>query len=347
MKSMMKRMVAILLCTFLMVSVLSVSAFAISAKPYKGIQYKQYTYLGDSIPFGYGLVSKEVQHDPFSVGLRVEDSYPDLVADVLETNNKKLKVQPGASSGSRVCDYRILLERGLKVKDPYNVKDDWYGNRHPERTVKLREMGPEIVKWLSGSDLVTFQCGLNDITACLINAAYATGVVDLNAIQSLDGLQDVVNYLAFAFGNLQNDPVIIDNFLTVFAQEVAQLRQNIRVVMKELDQIAPDDADILVVGYHKAVQGIRVIPGTDRSFLFDVVDEVLMSFNSYYKTVAKQYDNIYYVDAPDADVVYPEGTTVFEWLSDTSFILAGVHPSAKGHQYIAKQVLKKLKEINA
>lgn len=347
MKTVWKRMLAVLLCTFLMVSALSVSAFAISAKPYKGIQYKKYTYLGDSIPFGYGLVSQEESSDPFSVGNRVKGSYTDLVGDVLQKNNKKTIVQPAASSGSRVCDYRILFERGLGYQDPYDRENDWYGMRKPERTVRLRAMGPEVVKWLSDSDLVTFQCGLNDITACLINAAYATGVIDLDKLQSLDGLQDVINYLAFAFGNLKNDPVIIDNFLTVFAKEVAELRKNIRVVMKELTEIAPEDADILVVGYHKAVQGIRVIPGTDRSFLFDVVDEVLMSFNSYYKTVSKQYGNVYFVDAPDADVVYPKGTTVFEWLSDTSFILMGVHPSAKGHQYIAKQVLKKLKEINA
>lgn len=347
MKRMMKRITAILLCTFLMVSALSISAFAISAKPYKGIQYKKYTYLGDSIPFGYGLVSQEASSDPFSVGIRVEDSYPDLVGDVLQKNNKKTIVQPAASSGSRVCDYRILFERGMGYKNPYDRENDWYGMRKPERTIRLRAMGPEMCKWLSDSDLVTFQCGLNDITACLINAAYATGVIDLDAIQSLDGLQDVVNYLAFAFGNLQNDPVIIDNFLTVFAREVVELRKNIRVVMKELVELAPDDADILVVGYHKAVQGIRVIPGTDRSFLFDVVDEVLMSFNSYYRTVSKQYDNVYYVDAPDAAVVYPKGTTVVEWLNDTSFILRGVHPSAKGHQYIARQVLNKLKEINA
>lgn len=347
MKRFVKTILSVALCVLLIGSTLGISAFAAKPKTTNTPAYNKYTYLGDSIPFGYGLVSQEASSDPFSVGVRVEGSYTDLVGDALQKTNKKMVVQPAASSGSRVCDYRILFERGLGYKNPYDRENDWYGMRKPERTIRLRAMGPEIVKWLSDSDLITFQCGLNDITACLINAAYATGVIDLDAIQSLDGLQDVLGYLAFAFGNLKNDPVIVDNFLTVFAQEVVELRRNIRVVMKELVAIAPEDADILVVGYHKAVQGIRVIPGTDRSFLFDVVDEVLMSFNSYYKTVSKQYGNVYYVDAPDADVVYPKGTTVFEWLSDTSFVLMGVHPSAKGHQYIAKQVLKKLKEINA
>lgn len=346
MKHFRKTIIALTLSTLLIFSTLGV-AFAATPKTNKALNYQKYTYLGDSIPFGYGLVSQEASSDPFSVGVRVEGSYPDLVGDTLQKYHKKTIVQPAASSGSRVCDYRILFERGLGYKNPYDRENDWYGMRKPERTVRLRSMGPEICKWLSDSDLVTFQCGLNDITACLINAAYATGIIDLDAIQSLDGLQDVINYLTFALGNLQNDPVIIDNFVTVFAKEVAELRQNIRIVMKELVEITPDDADILVVGYHKAVQGIRVIPGTDRSFLFDLVDEVLMSFNNYYKTVSKKYDNVYFVDAPDAAVVYPKGTTVFEWLSDTSFILMGVHPSAKGHQYIARQVLNKLKEINA
>lgn len=347
MKRTLKTITSIAMTVLLILSTLGIGAVAKTPNAHGNLNYKKYTYLGDSIPFGYGLVSQEASSDPFSVGIRVKGSYPDLVGDVLQKNNKKTIVQPAASSGSRVCDYRILLERGLGYKNPYDRANDWYGMRKPERTVRLRAMGPEIVKWLSDSDLVTFQCGLNDITACLINAAYATGIIDLDKLQSLDGLQDVLNYLAFALGNLQNDPVIVDNFLQVFAKEVVELRQNIRIVMKELVQIAPKDADILVVGYHKAVQGIRVIPGTDRSLLFDVVDEVLMSFNSYYKTVAKQYGNVYYVDAPDAAVVYPKGTTVFEWLSDTSFVLMGVHPSAKGHKYIAKQVISKLDEINS
>lgn len=346
MKRTLKTLTSIALVVLMVLSTLSISAFAATSNEHKNLKYKKYTYLGDSIPFGYGLVSQEASSDPFSVGVRVQGSYTDLVGDVLEASNHT-KVQPAASSGSRVCDYRILFERGLGYKNPYDRVNDWYGMRKPERTIRLRAMGPDIVKWLSDSDLVTFQCGLNDITACLINAAYATGIVDLDALQSIDGLQDVLNYLVFAFDNLKNDPIIVDNFLTVFAQEVAELRRNIRIVMKELVQIAPENADILVVGYHKAVQGIRVIPGTDRSFLFDVVDEVLMSFNSYYRTVSKKYGNVYYVDAPDAEVVYPKGTTVFEWLSDTSFILMGVHPSAKGHKYIAKQVINKLDEINS
>ena len=213
MKRTLKLVTSLCLSVLLILSTLGMSAFAATPKAHKNLQYKKYCYLGDSIPFGYGLVSQAESSDPFSVGVRVKNSYPDLVGDVLEAS-AKTKVQPAASSGSRVCDYRILFERGLGYKNPYDRQNDWYGMRKPERTVRLRAMGPEICKWLSDADLVTFQCGLNDITACLINAAYATGIIDLDAIQSLDGLNDVLNYLAFALGNLQKDPVIVDNFLT-------------------------------------------------------------------------------------------------------------------------------------
>lgn len=346
MKRISKLLIACILCAIMALGSLA-SAFAISAKPYKDVKYNYYTYLGDSIPFGYGLASQEVSSDPYSIGVRVDGCYPDLVAKVLQKNNKKVVIQPAACSGSRVCDYRIIFERGMGYENPYDCDYDWYDQRKPERTERLRSMGPDVCKWLAESDLVTFQCGLNDITSCLVRAAYATGIIDINAIQSLDSFEDVLGYLSFAFGNLKNDPVIIDNFVTTFAKELVQLRQNMRAVVRELEEAAPKDADLLIVGYNKAVQGLRVIPGTDRSFLFDLVDEVLMSFNSYYKTLTKQYDNMYFVDAPDAPVFFPEGTTVFDMLKDTDNLLLGVHPSEKGHQYIAKKVLNKLEEINS
>ena len=326
---------------------LGVSAFAISAKPYKNLKYDDYTYLGDSIPFGYGLASQEVSSDPFSVGYRVEGSYTDLVGDVLEANNPKIHVQPAASSGSRLCDYRILLERGMGVKDPYERTDDWYGNRKPERTARLRTMGPEIVNWIQKSDLITLQVGINDITGLLINSAYATGLVDLNQLQSLSDVDDILAYLNFVIGNLGEDADVVGNFIRTFQKELNGILVNADVVVKDVQLLAPNDADILLVGYHMAVQDMRVLPGTQSSLVFDLIDSVLAALNAYIASRAAKYDNVYYVDAPNADVFYKKGTTVFEMLKDTDGILLGVHPNAKGHQYIAKQVLNQLEAIHA
>lgn len=338
-----KALMSIVLCAIL-IGTMGVSAFAASPK-YTGRHYKQYTYLGDSIPFGYGLVSQEASSNPFSVGIRVKGTYTDLVGKTLEKDSKT-KVQPAASSGSRVCDYRIVFERGMKLKDPYFKENDWYGKRKAYRTEVLRSMGPQIVKWVSRSDLVTFQCGLNDLTAALVNAAYATGIIDLDKITNMESLGDVIDYIAFALNGLQNDPIFLDNFILEFQNEIAETRANIRACIRELTQIAPKDADILLVGYHKAVAGFRLIPGTDRSLVFDLIDEGLMSYNQYYKTIAKQYDNVTFVDAPDASVVYPKGYTLVEALTDERGFLLGVHPDYKGHKYISKQVIKQLNALH-
>ena len=209
MKRIAKLMVALGMAVIMIASTLGIAAFAAAPKhPYGN--YKYYTYIGDSIPFGYGLVSQEASSDPFSVGLRVKGSYPDLVAKKLEKTNKKIHIQPSASSGSRLCDYRILLERGMGIKNPYNRENDWYGSRKPERTVRLRAMGPEICGWIRQSDVITFQLGINDISGLLTNAAYATGLIDIDKIESLDGLNDILAYLEMVIGNLSKDSDVLE-----------------------------------------------------------------------------------------------------------------------------------------
>ena len=344
MKKLYKVLIAFGLCSVLVLTSVG-AAFAADGKSYKNLPYTYYTYLGDSIPFGYGLVSQEASSDPYSVGTRVPNSYPDLVGDVLEDVNGA-HIQPAACSGARLMDYRILLERGMGVENPYDRPSDWYGNRKAERTERLRGMGPEIVRWVQQSDLVSIQAGFNDITAALVNAAYATGIVDLNKLQGLSDADAVLDYLSFALNNLEKDPDLLGNFTRTFSEEMSEMFTNAYVVIKDLQLLAPNKADILLVGYNKAVASIRVIPGTDRSLLFDLVDEAIMAFDGYFAFLATQYDNVHYVHVPDAETVYPKGTTVFDMLKDTGGILLGIHANEAGHRYIADRILDTLQEIN-
>lgn len=344
MKKLTKLFIALALSVVMVAGTLSVAAFAVDGKPYGA--YKYYLYMGDSIPFGYGLVSQEESSDAFSVGRRVEGSYPDLVAKKLKKSNPNITIQPGACSGSRLCDYRMLLERGMGIKDPYTRANDWYGNRKPERTARLRSMGPEITSWIRQADLITMQIGINDITGLLVNSATSTGLIDIDKIQDLSSLNDILAYLEWALGNVSKDSDIFGNFIRTFQSELSGILVNTNVVVKDIQMLAPKDADIVFVGYHMAAQGLRIIPGTSRSLVFDVVDSALVALNVVLETEAAKYDNVYYCAAPDADIFYPKGTTAWECLQDTSLILWGVHPNAKGHRYIANQVLKTLKEIN-
>ena len=343
----MKKILSLVLCAVLLFSALGVQAFAVNAEDYTALRYKNYCYLGDSISWGYGLDPNADNHDKFSVGTRVTGSFTDIIGSVLEQNNGAV-VQPAASSGSRLCDYRILLERGMGVENPYDRANDWYGNRHPERTEVLRSMGPEIVSWVQAADLITLQRGSNDLTAALVNSLYATGLVDLDKIQqlSLSDPSTLADYLQTALTNVCQSPDILGNVIRTFNSEIVDIRANAREVLKDVTTLAPA-ADVIVVGYHKAVQELRVIGGTDFSVIFDIANAALVSLNDYYDALADEYGNVYYVDAPNASIFYEEGTHLIDIVKDIKGFLYGVHPDHAGHAYIADRVLDALRDLNA
>lgn len=341
-----KALLSIVLCVVLVAGIMSISALAIDAEKYDKLPYKTYTYLGDSISWGYGLSEEIERTDKFSVAKRVPGSFTDLVGTVLEENNRAT-IYPAACSGARISDYRYLLEQGMGMENAYDHGKDWYGERHPERTEQLLQLGPEICDWVGQSDLVTVQMGINDITATLVNAASATGIVDLPKIQEISDLESAFDYVAFVVNNVSQDPNVIGNFVNTFINEITGISENIEAVVSHVETIAGEDADILVLGYHHAAKGLRVIPGTDYSLVFDLVDRAIDLFNNMYRNAAAKYDNVYYVDIPDSTVAFPEGTTVVDALGTGVYgILAGLHPDAAGHEYIAGRVLDELMEIN-
>ena len=316
------------------------------AGKYLNVKYNCYTAIGDSISWGYGVDPEYDHASPYLFGARVPGSFPDLVGRVLEANNPDAVIHPAASSGARLCDFRILLERGMGVENPYDRVNDWYGDRHPERTENLRQMGPEVVSYLRESDLVTVQLGVNDLSTALSNAAIATGVIDIDKIKNIDGLEGVAEYLSTAMQNLAKDPNVLGNLMSRFNQEITEIRTNAREVIKDVVELTPDGSTILIVGLHKAVNSIRAVPGTDYSLIFSTIDTALVSLNDYMETIAAEYPNVHYVDAPDAEIFYPHGTTMIDLLKDTDKILWGVHPNANGHAYIATCVLDELDALS-
>ncbi|MBQ3261845.1 MAG: hypothetical protein IJH52_01585 [Oscillospiraceae bacterium] len=342
----MKKILSIVLCAVLLFSALGVQAFAVNAEEYAALPYQNYCYLGDSISWGYGLDPNMDNHNKFSIGTRVTGSFTDIIASVLEQNNNAV-VHPAASSGSRLCDYRILLERGMGVENPYDRANDWYGNRHPERTEELRKSGEQVVNWVREADLITLQIGINDLTAAIVNALYATGLIDLDKIQqlSLSDPATLADYLTMALGNLQQSPDVLGNVIRTFNSEILEIRANAREVLKDIVTLAPE-ADVVIVGYHKAVQSLRIIPGTDFSAIFDIADAALVSLNDYYAALANEYSSVYYVDAPDAEIFYPEGTSLVDIVKDIKGFLKNAHPNHNGHVYIADRVLDALMSLN-
>lgn len=345
MKKAIKRVLSLTMCAVLLFGALGISAFAEGSDEYAELPYKCYTYIGDSISWGYGLDPDIESSDPTSIGRRIDGSFTDLVGKVLEKNNGAT-VHCAASSGSRLCDYRAFLEKGMGVENPYNRTDDWFGNRTPERTEMLRNMGDQICAWVRESDLVTLQGGINDITALLVNSVCASGLVDIDKITSISDLNSVIEYLQYALESVSKDPNVVGNIISAFNSELMGMRENAVEVVKDIVELAPDDADILIVGYSNLLAGLRVLPNTEFSPILNLVGDALVSLNDYYAAIAEEYENVYYVAAPDASVFFPEGMLLTDAITDDRGMLLGLHPDAAGHEYIAKCVLEELKDIN-
>ncbi len=349
MKSFAKRAISLAMCVLLLVGVLGVSALAectgIDSGEYTNLPYKCYTSIGDSVPWGYGLQEEGLDTGEVeTIGMRVAGAYPDLIGKVLEDNNGAT-VYCASSSGSRISEYRSLLETALGYENPYVHEGDAYGNRKSERAEALFNIGPQLVEQLGESDLVTVQVGFNDITAALVNVVCASGLVDINEIQNIDDAQSALEYVVNALANVGDGTQVLPDIEKAFFRELGDLRRNIDAVIGEVAQAAPEDADIIVVGYYNALSALSVIPDTE-SMLFNMLNLAVLSLNDYYSSVADKYDNVYYVAAPDVDMFYAKGTSIVDLVSDLSNVLLGIHPNAEGQEYIARTVLDSLAELN-
>lgn len=349
MKKPIKRIMSLALCMLLIFGVMGVSSFAesagINASDYTSLPYKCYTCLGDSIPWGYGLQEEGLDTGNVrTVGMRVAGAYPDLIGKVLEQNNNA-NIYFASSSGSRVSEYRTLLETAMGYANPYVHEGDAYAARKPERAAALYDRGAKVVDWLGESDLVSFQAGFNDVTAALINVACASGLIDLKKIGDIEDVNSALSYIQDALGNVKSGSSMITDITNAFYRELKYIFENIDAVIGEVVAASPDDADILVVGYYNALSAFTFIPNTE-SLVFNLLNTAIPMLNDYYSSIADKYDNVYYVSTPDVEMFYPKGTTVVDMLSDVSNVLLGIHPTAEGHKYIAKTILGELKELN-
>lgn len=354
MRTTVKKITAIMLCLAMLIAAMSVSVFAGTVKggkDYSGLKYKHYTYLGDSISWGYGLCDLS----PFAAEnmfIRVKGSFGDIVGSVLEANSDDVTVVSAACNGARLCEFRSALEKGMHVANPYVHEEDAFSARSIERSRRLvsRESGDYLVENLAKSDLITVTLGANDIAGCAIDAASKLEFLDLDKLGSLTDTKAKINYAFTAIQSIVKNTRQFKAFADTFMAEIKALNQNQKAVIRDIAKIAPN-ADILVVGYFVPMDTFRLIPGTDSSLLVELFGTVLTTFNDAYESIASEYSNVFYVDAPDASIFFEEGTLFTDALltivNDKDKFLLGIHPDAEGCKYIAGRVLDKLVQINA
>ena len=328
-----KRAISFLLCLVLITGVFCASAFALDADKYKNIPYKGYTYIGDSIAWGFGL---DRDKDPASADFvcsRETGAYGDLIGKLIEDRNGGV-TYPAATSGARLCDYRMAIEAGMGKENPY-VYNDWYSaNRAPARSDKLRGMGDELCAWLRESDLISIQLGYNDVLAAPMFTLQDSGMMN-DLMAALDSDMSADDFESFLKSEMKLYGLLGDyfkNLASVLLGGLDSFRVNTLALVKDINEVSGKNADIVLVGYYNPYNNLREFENSDLTPLLDAMTIAVSAMNDYYSEIADMYDNVYYVDAMDVSLFFPDGMLYSDAKADPDYMLYGAHPDPKGYE---------------
>jgi|GEM_PF-3364282 hypothetical protein len=320
-----KRLLAALLMLVLSVSVLVIPASAAGWKydrAYQQYKGKTYTVFGDSIPTGYDPTRKPVLYG-FGDGVN-PNAYPERVASVTGT-----KIAQYAYDGCRTKDVLMMLGG--------NVKKDRYYEQFLEAGIfaAAKRVPPKasvVKKSLKKSSLVTFNVGNNDIlTGPLIMAGLDIEKVSDVSTKAAELVQQAVKrgLLTKDFEQLfttLNTLGITAVYLSAMFAEMEKAFAEMTVAFPQVIATvkANSDAEIAVVGMFNPFRNVDTeVAGLNLSQMGDMGVNMV---NTYFKSNAAVLGYTY-VNVTKTECFYDVGGT-------------DVHPTPKGHSYMAKQILK-------
>lgn len=330
-----KRILSAVMALAMVLTVMSVSAFAAQ----KVKHYDAVTTLGDSISDGFSMPDYMKQaNGKFVINkIRVEGSYADLVTKAVGAK----RFHPLAQCGYRTVELRMALDPSYKGDVTARRWQARLSNA-PEYTYQyLTSQYPEYEAALKDSDLVLLDIGYNDtwltVLGAVVNAIEETPNTESNmetlddAIQNLGSLQNVVKWAAF---KLQQTPSYINDITTALKNEVTcdEFKENYDVIVKKIFAINPKTTVVALSTYNpfKDWNDVTWLAPLVQSVVYDKINAAK---ESYTKTYGSQY--IYVTDF-DVGV---RTTSAQSILNDGGW---DPHPTAEGHQYIANQIINAL-----
>ena len=308
----------------------ALTASAAAAAPitgdYSDLGYQVYTCFGDSISAGYGLADY-VSGEKWR---HVDGSYPVMVADALGVK----KYNPYSLSAMRTVEMRMFLEDdfyGDKVTNHvmyYFVEDTEHTAQCIEKQRKMFRDG------IRNSDLLSLQLGFNDVWFTMLGTAQLlgrgevyTGVDDaqdefFGSVDRLGlgkALKDGIDTLQTVIGL----PTLLPTIILAGVQAKQQYFENYKTILKEIYALNPD-VTIAAIGYYNPVKNLRL--GRPQGLL----DLDFGQMNDFLKEMQLDHENFYYVPVEETE-------TRFETTLDFD-----MHPTEKGHVYMAQQMLNTL-----
>ncbi len=320
-----KRTLAAFLMLVLFGSVFMIPASAAGWKydrAYQQYKGKTYTVFGDSIPTGFDPTRKPLL---YGLGDGVNpNAYPERVASVTGT-----KIAQYSYDGCRSKDVLMMLGG--------NVTKDRYYAQFLEKGifVEAKRVPPKasvVKKTLKKSSLVTLNVGNNDIftaplimagldieklsdvstkTAELVRKAVKQGLLTKDFEQLFTTLNTLGITAVFLSAMLVEMEKAFAEMSVAFPQVIATVKAN-------------SDAEIAVVSMYNPFRSVETeVAGLKMSQLGDMGVNMV---NVYLKSNAAVLGYTY-VDVTKTECFYDVGKD-------------DVHPTPKGHSYMAKQILK-------
>ncbi len=313
-----KKLVAVLM-TLLMVVICCIPAFA------KAPKYDNYAVLGDSIPTGYMLPGYKYAGRKTVLWPVVPNSYPTFVAKGVGAKNTYML----AHSGYRTADLRRVL-------DPDFAGDYFNARRLPKLadTYAVDQAGLEklrkgVIKYLKKSDLITLQIGANDsFQVIVILFEMLRENQELLAELQASGALDP-NVTTKMLEKLAQDNETLLRIIEMELASVQGFRNNFDVIIKKIHEINPN-AKVVVLGLYNPLECFN-IAGISPAPL---IQPLIQGFNSYMQS-GSQYSK-YYTYCPLTNIENYMGTLQ---LFANPELPGDVHPTPKGHQQIADQIL--------
>lgn len=349
MKKFVKRTLAMALAVIMIVSVLSIAAFA--DRNEKLTQYKYYTVLGDSIASAYGTEAYHSQLPadvPVCDGNIVEGSYAAILADAVGAEYIDMR----SHSGWRTTELlREMNYPGFTYdNDAYS---DYYNSNFFRRALNfipdsnLYGEGDRINNAIKNADLITLNIGTNDIfsyalTVTVNKFSYIfenSGILDIKGIGDLNAAFNELLRVA----NDRQMKGIITEFVTAIETGFAMYRQNFPMVIDAIKSINPD-AKLIVLGLSNPINMVINVNEKVGIDLYTITDLLIDRANYFTRYNSGCTDDYMFVDVTKTEMF---GVGVL----DTELLFAldenvkysavkMVHPNEKGQAYMADQIIK-------
>lgn len=289
---------------------------------------------------------------------RVHNSYPDLVGNAIgirQKDDSRASYQALEKNGFYNLSRPALrsVEVRMMVDPSYqgdSLSSTIWGYIEPEGVDAIRKKTVEYVK---NSELITINIGSNDIAInCLMRA--------LNVLHSLDDydiLQKEVTKLA-AEGRIDEAtaqvfhrakvvgmfPAMATAYLYGFFTGAQLFTQNWDPIIEGIHKINPK-AKIIAVGFNNPFSTYALTDFGDENWLRigHLLDVALGMMDVHEKELASTRNYYTFVDAWDVEPMgllpLIPGIVTWEYLDN---MMTAVHPTNKGHEYTANQIIKEL-----